>query len=66
MTLPYKVGDAVLLSREREGIIRYIGNVHFSKGIWCGIELVGGSLGTNDGKMEGRRYFTVIFYINFV
>eukprot|EP01083_Nonionella_stella_P277907 944933_1 len=58
MTVPYKINDAVLLSREREGIIRYIGNVHFSNGIWCGIELIGGSVGTNDGKIQGRRYFT--------
>eukprot|EP01084_Bolivina_argentea_P176636 305612_1 len=58
MALPYKINDAVLLSREREGIIRYVGKVHFSKGIWCGIELIGGSLGTNDGKIHGRRYFS--------
>jgi len=58
MTLPYQIGDAVFLSREREGIVRYIGSVHFGKGIWCGIELVGGSVGTNDGEHAGRRYFT--------
>lgn len=57
MALPYALGDAVFLSRGREGIVRYVGNVHFADGVWCGIELSGGSVGTNGGEHTGWRYF---------
>ncbi|RZB40792.1 CAP GLY domain containing protein, partial [Asbolus verrucosus] len=41
---------------DKEGTLRYIGNVHFSTGVWCGVELAN-SLGKNDGVVHGVRYF---------
>ncbi|KAH0809603.1 hypothetical protein GEV33_013187 [Tenebrio molitor] len=41
---------------EKEGTLRYVGNVHFSSGVWCGVEL-SNSLGKNDGVVHGVRYF---------
>lgn len=41
---------------EKEGVLRYVGNVHFSSGVWCGIEL-SSSPGKNDGVVNGVRYF---------
>lgn len=41
---------------EKEGTLRFVGNVHFSPGVWCGIEL-SSSPGKNDGVVNGVRYF---------
>ncbi|KAI8075090.1 hypothetical protein BC940DRAFT_265839 [Gongronella butleri] len=38
------------------GRIKFIGKVHFAKGIWVGVELES-RLGQNDGQAEGVRYF---------
>ncbi|KAI7879055.1 hypothetical protein K492DRAFT_148817 [Lichtheimia hyalospora FSU 10163] len=38
------------------GMIKFVGNVNFAKGIWVGVELES-RLGTNDGQVEGVRYF---------
>ncbi|KAG5884312.1 hypothetical protein JTB14_018035 [Gonioctena quinquepunctata] len=42
---------------EKEGILRYVGNVCFSKGTWCGVEL-SAPIGKNDGTVNGVRYFS--------
>lgn len=41
---------------EKEGVLRFVGKVHFTEGIWCGIELSNGN-GKNDGCVRGVRYF---------
>lgn len=42
---------------DKEGVLRFVGNVHFSQGVWCGIELCNGK-GKNDGCVRGVQYFT--------
>ncbi|XP_022255370.1 CAP-Gly domain-containing linker protein 4-like [Limulus polyphemus] len=39
------------------GIVRYIGPVKFTDGIWLGVELRT-PRGKNDGSVQGYRYFT--------
>lgn len=41
---------------DKEGILRFVGAVHFTCGIWCGIEFVE-PIGKNDGFVNGVRYF---------
>jgi len=53
----YRIGDLVLLSRDREGVIKYVGYVNFSDKIHCGIELCEGTVGNTDGEKNGHRYF---------
>ncbi len=36
------IGEMVVLSRDRDGVIQFIGKVEFAKGTWYGIELTGG------------------------
>eukprot|EP01083_Nonionella_stella_P317469 1156157_1 len=57
LPLSINVGDHVLLTVDREGIVLYIGEVHFARGIWFGIELMNGSVGTHDGIIGNKRYF---------
>ena len=50
-------GDRVTISSAsgvREGILRYIGQTGFAKGIWCGVELSEPN-GKNDGAVAGTR-----------
>eukprot|EP01083_Nonionella_stella_P273371 927274_1 len=56
--MDYKIGDHVILTQDREGIIRYVGNVEFTSGIMFGIELKEGALGKHDGEVHNKRYFT--------
>ncbi|XP_060527561.1 uncharacterized protein LOC132702794 isoform X2 [Cylas formicarius] len=49
------VGQKVLAG-DQEGLLRYVGAVHFAKGTWCGIELFN-NVGKNDGVVKGIRYF---------
>ncbi|ETO19765.1 hypothetical protein RFI_17467, partial [Reticulomyxa filosa] len=53
----YQVGDLVVLTQDREGYIRYIGEVHYAEGIFYGIELIGGTTGTHKGTIRGKEYF---------
>jgi len=50
----------VILSKERQGLIRYAGKVEFDgyDGYWYGVELLGGAIGYHDGSFGGKRYFT--------
>ncbi|KAK9747256.1 CAP-Gly domain [Popillia japonica] len=54
------VGKKVRVA-DKEGILRFVGNVHFTTGVWCGVELasaVASAVGKNDGVVRGVRYFT--------
>lgn len=41
---------------DKEGVLRFVGNVHFNQGVWCGVELPNAT-GKNDGCVRGVRYF---------
>lgn len=51
-----RIGLQVLCSNET-GIIRYLGTVDFTDGLWVGLELRH-PRGRHDGTVAGRRYFT--------
>ncbi|XP_075777288.1 kinesin-like protein KIF13A isoform X5 [Pelodiscus sinensis] len=57
-TLPswVAVGEPVCVGSNKTGIVRYIGPVDFSAGIWVGVEL-SIQLGKHDGTVKGREYF---------
>ncbi|CAG9759782.1 unnamed protein product [Ceutorhynchus assimilis] len=42
---------------DKEGLLKYVGSVHFAKGVWCGIELKNGC-GKNNGTVNGVQYFS--------
>ncbi|XP_028400566.1 CAP-Gly domain-containing linker protein 1-like isoform X2 [Dendronephthya gigantea] len=52
-----KIGDQVIVSGTKVGVLRYLGPTEFAKGEWAGIELEE-ALGKNDGAVAGTRYFT--------
>ncbi|CAB4000974.1 Hypothetical predicted protein [Paramuricea clavata] len=52
-----KIGDRVIVSGTKMGVLRYLGPTEFAKGEWAGIELEE-PLGKNDGAVAGTRYFT--------
>ncbi|CAF2768042.1 unnamed protein product [Rotaria sp. Silwood2] len=52
-----QIGDRVVIRGTKYGTLKYIGKIHLSEGIWCGIKL-DGPLGKHDGKVDGKRYFT--------
>ncbi|XP_063065816.1 CAP-Gly domain-containing linker protein 1 [Engraulis encrasicolus] len=51
-----KLGDRVLVSGTKAGVVRFLGETEFAKGEWCGVEL-DEPLGKNDGAVAGTRYF---------
>ena len=52
-----RVGDRVVVSGTKFGVLKYLGKIHVAEGIWCGIQL-DEPLGKNDGSVSGKRYFT--------
>ncbi len=56
--MSYAIGDSVKLTKEREGEIKFRGNIDGKKGIFYGIELTSGK-GKNDGSIKGKSYFKV-------
>ena len=38
-------------------VVKYVGRVSFSEGIWLGLELRTPRSNRHDGVVEGRRYF---------
>ncbi|VDO85803.1 unnamed protein product [Heligmosomoides polygyrus] len=53
----FDIGDRVLVSGGKQGVVRFLGETEFAQGIWAGIELEQ-PLGKNDGSVQGKRYFT--------
>nr|KAG5686097.1 hypothetical protein BaRGS_021349 [Batillaria attramentaria] len=51
-----KIGDRVLVSGSKPGVLKYVGETDFAKGVWAGVEL-DEALGKNDGAVAGKRYF---------
>ena len=49
-----KVGDKVLVSGTKPGVLRFIGPTDFAKGDWAGVEL-DDAQGKNDGAVAGKR-----------
>ena len=47
----------VLVGNTMSGTIHFIGETHFAKGVWIGVEL-DLPKGRNDGSIDGERYFT--------
>lgn len=50
------LGQRVLVGGAKEGILRFMGRVHFMEGDWCGVELDEAE-GLHDGVVEQVRYF---------
>ncbi|XP_078714653.1 CAP-Gly domain-containing linker protein 4-like isoform X1 [Lampetra fluviatilis] len=51
-----ELGERLLVSGQRAGVLRFQGTTHFAPGHWYGIELEQPS-GRNDGSVAGVRYF---------
>ncbi|KAJ3064161.1 CAP-Gly domain-containing linker protein 2, partial [Podochytrium sp. JEL0797] len=54
------VGDRVEVSNAGTpavGVVQYMGATQFAAGVWIGIALEPGSVGKNDGSVQGMRYF---------
>ena len=52
------VGDYVLLTNNRFGLVQYHGKVRFSIGYWYGIEMVDTTITRHNGMVLNKRYFT--------
>lgn len=52
----FDVGDRVIVSGNKVGLVRFLGTTDFAQGVWVGVELEQ-PLGKNDGSVQGRRYF---------
>lgn len=56
----FNVGDIIKLSRERVGVIKYIGGLENKYGEFYGIELTTNKrCGKNNGSINGIFYFQV-------
>ncbi|EPB66147.1 CAP-Gly domain protein, partial [Ancylostoma ceylanicum] len=53
----FDLGERVVVSGGKQGVVRFIGETEFAQGVWAGIELEQ-PLGKNDGSVQGKRYFT--------
>lgn len=53
----FKIGERVLIGQKMSGTIQFVGQTKFAKGTWIGVEL-DLAKGTNDGSLDGVRYFT--------
>eukprot|EP00045_Choanoeca_perplexa_P009897 m.98123 g.98123 ORF g.98123 m.98123 type:complete len:715 (+) comp15070_c0_seq1:130-2274(+) len=51
-----RIGDRIVVNGVHSGVLRYLGTVQFSSGIWAGVEL-DHPVGNNAGKSQGHRYF---------
>ena len=52
----FNVGDRVLVAGSKAGVIEYLGETKFAKGLWAGVRLDEPS-GKNDGSVAGVKYF---------
>ncbi|KAH7392706.1 dynein associated protein-domain-containing protein [Pyrenochaeta sp. MPI-SDFR-AT-0127] len=55
----FKIGQTVETSTHQHGVVKYVGPIHVSDGIFLGIELPTAT-GKNDGSVRGERYFTCV------
>lgn len=56
----FHINDRVsVVGKNSDGTIAFIGNTHFSDGLWLGI-ILDQSVGRNNGSYEGIRYFKCI------
>jgi hypothetical protein len=55
-TKSLQLGDRVLIGGTKYGTLKYIGSIHVSDGIWCGMKL-DEPVGKNNGKLDNVRYF---------
>ena len=53
----FKIGDRVLVSGTKPGVLAYVGEPQFAKGKWAGV-ILDETIGKNDGSVAGVRYFT--------
>ena len=53
----FKLGQHVLIGQKMAGVVQFVGQTMFAPGVWIGVEL-DLAKGTNDGSMDGIRYFT--------
>jgi dynactin 1 len=54
--LNLRAGQTVQTQDGRQGVIRYMGQLHIAAGEWLGLELPDNT-GKNDGSVKGERYF---------
>ena len=52
----FSVGDRVLVSGNKRGVIAFLGPTRFAKGEWAGVVL-DEAVGKNDGSVQGVKYF---------
>jgi len=52
----FQVGDAVLVSGIKPGVIAFLGPTQFAKGVWAGVVMEKPE-GKNDGTVQGVSYF---------
>lgn len=59
LRLEEKVSLANKTAAFLQGLVVYVGKVHFAEGIWVGIQLTGPSIGRGDcnGVCKGKKYF---------
>lgn len=59
----FKLEDKVSLPHKKaaflQGVVVYVGEVHFAEGLWIGVQLTGPSIGKGDcdGVYKGKKYF---------
>lgn len=51
------VGQRCEVEGGRRGVVQYVGETAFAKGIWIGVQY-DEPVGKNDGSVNGKRYFT--------
>uniref|UniRef100_A0A3P8WDN4 Si:dkeyp-47f9.4 n=1 Tax=Cynoglossus semilaevis TaxID=244447 RepID=A0A3P8WDN4_CYNSE len=59
-TMGIRLGDRVMIARQKVGTLRFCGNTDFSGGLWAGVELDKPE-GKNDGSVAGVHYFSCQF-----
>ena len=52
----FEIGDRVITSGNKLGVVSYVGKTQFSSGTWIGVTL-DEPLGKNDGSVSGIEYF---------
>ena len=52
----FQVGDAVMVSGTKPGVIAFLGPTQFAKGVWAGVVMEKPE-GKNDGTVQGISYF---------